>query len=126
MKSKVMEESLNPEELKKDTIKKMKALKIYKKQYDTLIGIYANLICQYNKTLQKFIESGEQYMIEFTNKNGSTNFVKSPLYLILEKQRADIIIYTRELGLSPAGLKKISADLSDEKKSALEKALSAI
>ncbi|WP_437131257.1 P27 family phage terminase small subunit [Peptostreptococcus russellii] len=110
--------------IKKDTVKKMKKLNLYNKSFDKIIDVYSNLIFQYDKTLNKFIEEGEKYVVEHTNKNGSTNLSKNPLYLILEKQRTDIITYSRELGLSPVGFNKLSDELLDVKKSKLEKALS--
>jgi hypothetical protein len=51
--------------------------------------------------------------------------VKNPLYLALEKLRDDTIAYSRELGLTPAGLKRINQDGNKpEKKSKLEQILS--
>ena len=64
-------------------------------------------------------------LVKHTNKGGSTNFVKHPLYLAIEKMRDDILAYSRELGLTPAGLRRIKDEVGDNKpKSTLAKVLS--
>ena len=64
-------------------------------------------------------------MIKHTNKSGATNIVKNPYYLVIEGLRQNILSYSRELGLTPAGLKKINDKelIKNHKVSKLDKAL---
>lgn len=116
----------NVDYYKKDIVKKMRKIKSYNKSFDHVIDVYARLLVEYDRTLEQFAKSGESYIIKHTNKNGSTNIVKNPIYLIIEKQRTDILGYARELGLTPSGLKKLNDELSEKKESKLEKALNGL
>ena len=66
-------------------------------------------------------------MVEHTNKNGSTNMVKNPLLALLDTQNATALAYWRDLGLTPAGLKKLNENaLKKPKTNALTEALNKI
>lgn len=108
---------------RKDIVKKMKAVDTYNKSFDHIIDVYSNLLLEYNRVTEKFVADGRDFVVEHTNKSGATNYVKSPEYLIIEKLRTDIISYSRELGLSPLGLKKIKNDTSERNVSKLALAL---
>ncbi len=108
---------------RKDIVKKMGAVGTYNKSFDHIIDVYSNMLLEYNQMLEKFTLNGSEYTIKYTNKSGATNYIKSPEYLIIEKLRVDIISYSRELGLSPSGLKKIKDDTADKKVSRLAEAL---
>ena len=113
------------EKIKKDIIKKMKEVGTYNVSFIYTINVLAKVLMDYEITTQQFTKTGGSIVIKHTNKNGSTNIVKNPLYLALEKLRDDTIAYSRELGLTPAGLKRINQDGNKpEKKSKLEQILS--
>ena len=79
----------------------------------------------YDDACYKFKQSGSNFMIKHTNKSGATNIVKNPYYLVIEGLRQNILSYSRELGLTPAGLKKINDKelIKNHKVSKLDKAL---
>jgi len=109
---------------KNDIIKKMKALKVYKPEFEHAINGLARALYDMERTIELFDESGGQIIVEHTNKAGATNVVKNPFYLAIETLRQDIIIYSRELGLTPAALKRINdQSMKQEKQSPLEEAL---
>ena len=113
------------EKIKKDIIKKMKEVGTYNVSFIYTINVLAKVLMDYETTTEQFTKTGCSIVIKHTNKNGSTNIVKNPLYLALEKLRDDTIAYSRELGLTPAGLKRINQDGNKpEKKSKLEQILS--
>jgi DNA-dependent RNA polymerase auxiliary subunit epsilon len=113
------------EKIKKDIIKKMKEVGTYNVSFIYTINVLAKVLMDYETTTEQFAKTGGSIVIKHTNKNGSTNIVKNPLYLALEKLRDDTIAYSRELGLTPAGLKRINQDGNKpEKKSKLEQILS--
>ncbi|WP_207204747.1 P27 family phage terminase small subunit [Miniphocaeibacter massiliensis] len=98
------------EKLKKDTIKEMEELGIYKTQYNRIIGIYAGLLRQYISFEKQFENSNYQIEEEYTNKAGATNMRKTPLYSAMESLRKDIVTYSDRLGLNPKSLESISAE----------------
>ncbi len=95
---------------KREIIKKMKNVSTYNVSFIYTIDTLAKVLADYNKTTDQFQGTGGNIIVKHTNKNGSTNAVKNPLYLAIEKLRDDIIAYSRELGLTPAGLKRINQD----------------
>lgn len=109
----------------KATIKNMESIGIYRPEFNSTIRAYAEMRQQYDSLMIKFYESGCEITEEFTNKAGYTNVRKTALYLALETLRKDIVGHENILGLTPAGLKKISNSGTSKKKvSKLGKALS--
>lgn len=100
----------------------MKALGVYKPEFELTISIYAGLIEQYQQ-LEKEFKKSKFTVIERTGY--SDNSKKSPMVNTLESLRKDILAYSNALGLTPAGLKKINDNMKPEKKntSKLESAL---
>lgn len=95
---------------KRQIINKMKKVGTYNVSFMYTINVLAKVLADYEKTTAQFARTGGQVVIKHTNKSGATNIVKNPLYLAIEKLRDDIITYSRELGLTPAGLKKINQE----------------
>ncbi len=94
----------------KEIKRKMIAVGTYNASFSYTIDALAKVLVDYATTVETFEKTGGNIVVEHTNKNGATNIVKNPLYLALEKLRDDIISYSRELGLTPAGLKRINQD----------------
>ena len=80
----------------------------YKPQFDKIINNLAKIYEDMDIAREQFERSGGQLIVKHTNKNGSTNLVKNPYYLVIEGLQANILQYSRELGLTPIGLKKIN------------------
>lgn len=97
----------------------MKSLGIYKPEFDSMIGVYAQLMTQRDKLETQYKKSGYQYQVPT-----STGVKKAPIVTTLETLRKDILAYAEALGLTPRGLVKFN-DKAFEKKaeSALSKAL---
>ena len=118
-----MEKKKDEKAYKRDINRMMKQAGTYNKSFEITINTFAKLLYDYQETLAMFEKTGGNVVISHTNKNGSTNIVKNPLYQSIEKMRADIITYARELGLTPAGLKKLNQELQEEKESPLDSIL---
>ena len=102
----------------------MKQVGTYNASFMYTINTLAKVLADYEKTINLFERSGGQVIVKHTNKSGATNIVKNPLYQAIEKLRDDIIAYSRELGLTPAGLKRIKdKDNTSKKESRLERVL---
>lgn len=100
----------------------MKSLEIYKPEFDITISIYASLVDQYQQ-LEKDFRKSKFSVVEETGY--SDNKKKHPIVGSLESLRKDILAYSNVLGLTPAGLKKITdgANNKKRKQSKLEQAL---
>lgn len=104
-------------------IKAMKSLGTYKPEFGATIDELARMYEELDKVRELFAKTGGNYVIKHTNKNGSENLVKNPVYHTIEGMQARILTYNKELGLTPAGLKKIRSDESDSVGSGLMEAL---
>jgi phage terminase small subunit len=103
------------------TTENMKALEIYQPEFDVTIKIYAGLIEQY-QALEKEFKKTKFQVVEKTGYSDNTK--KNPLVVSMESLRKDILAYSNALGLTPAGLKKIKANIQEKKPlSKLEMAL---
>ena len=114
----------NEETYKRNIISKMKQVGVYNNAFMITINTFAKIMYDYETALDTFERSGGNMVIKHTNKNGSTNIVKNPLYLAIEKLRTDIMAYARELGLTPAGLRKLNQEIDDKPATALDEILS--
>lgn len=102
---------LTEEEIRKDIVRKMKKIGTYNKSYTYTIETLSRTIFDYQNALALFDQSGGHIVMQYTNKSGSTGLLKNPIYQSLEKLRSDIVLFSRELGLTPSS-KKIDGVLS--------------
>jgi len=116
------------EAYKKQIIKKMQNVGTYNVSFMYAIDTFAKVLADYDKAMEQHQSTGGHIMIKHTNKNGATNAIKNPVYLAIENLRNDIVTYSRELGLTPAGLKRINQEgnAPPAKVSKLEEALGAM
>ena len=82
--------------IKRRTISYMKELNTYKKQYNQLVEVYADLLHQYYILTKQFEESGYEAVVA-TEKSGGK---KSPVLATLESLRKDIGTYSDRLLLN--------------------------
>lgn len=101
---------------RKKIISDMKKAGTYKTEYNRVIDNLAKIYADMDKAREDFIKSGGNFVVKHTNKNGSTNLAKNPFYLTIEGLQSNILAYSRELGLTPMGLKKITGDSVTETK----------
>ena len=96
----------------------------YQECFDLAIKSLAEILEKRDAALEAYKESGAEPVIVHTNKGGATNMVKNPALVLWDDLNKSALAYWRDLGLTPAGLKKIRGEKSEEKKeSALERAL---
>lgn len=103
---------------------RMTALGVYKPQYAALIERTAKLYVKLAALEKKYESSGMEPYIEYTNKAGHTNLVPNPVIKSIEDAYAELMLHERELGLTPAAMRKMGAAAEAPKeKSPLEAAL---
>ena len=96
----------------------------YKPFFEPVIDTLAGILEKRDETERLYWESGGQPVISHVNQAKAANPVKNPYLVLLGELNAQALAYWRDLGLTPAGLKKIDeAALKEKKKSALAAAL---
>ncbi len=99
----------------------------YSQEFDYVIETLAGIMENRDKAQKQFRESGSSPIVKHTNKAGATNVVKNPALVAVMDCDAQALAYWRDLGLTPAGLKKIRGDAAEAaKETALTKALKEI
>lgn len=102
------------------TVKKMKALGVYRKEFDDLIAIYAQRLHELDVVNEQFIASGEKY--EVSTGTGGTK--RAPLVAIMEDLRKEIYLLSDRLCLNPKAAGVAAAPPSTSSK--LDQALEAL
>lgn len=98
--------------MKKDTWKRrikkaMTEAGTYKPCFDYAIDTLAGILENRDYAQQSYESSGRQPVIVHTNKSGNANIVKNPALVVLDNLNASALVYWKELGLTPKGLKAI-------------------
>ena len=96
----------------------------YKPVFDSVIDTLAGILERRDAAQDKFEAEGCEILIEYTNKSGATNYIQNPALKMVNDLERDALTYWRDLGLTPAGLKKINDEAFKSKpESALAAAL---
>lgn len=96
----------------------------YQPFFDSVIDTLAGIMEMRDNALEKFEAEGGNTIVTHTNKGGSTNIVKNPALVVIMDCNTQALAYWRDLGLTPAGLKRINeAAMKEKKVSALAEAL---
>lgn len=82
----------------------------YKKHHDPIIDTLAGVLEKRDEAERQYEESGAAPVIEYTNKAGATNTVKNPALVVIIELNTQALAFWRDLGLTPAGLKKLNGD----------------
>lgn len=96
----------------------------YREFFDPVIDTLASILEKRDQANELFLESGGKVVVKHTNKSGATNIEQNPVLRLMNDLNRDALAYWRDLGLTPAGLKKLNADVVQEKNAdGLEKIL---
>lgn len=99
----------------------------YREWFADVIDTLAAILERRDAAEALFIEQGGEVLIEHTNKAGATNFEQNPILRMINDLNRDALAYWRDMGLTPAGLKKIDeGSMKPRKKSALGEALKSL
>ena len=99
---------------KKKIIKSCKSAGTYKPEFLPTISLLADIMEDYDNARNKFIANGKKSTMEEETDRGHTRTKKNPLMAELQEHRRDALQYWRELGLTPAGFKKLQEEKQDE------------
>ena len=96
----------------------------YRPFFDDVINTLADILEKRDQAQKDFKKSGGHAAVKHTNKSGATNLEQNPLLRMVNDLNRDALAYWRDLGLTPAGLKRINEDaMKKPKENALAKAL---
>lgn len=94
-------------------------------QFKYVIETLAQIMEDRDKVHEQYVASGAHPTIIHTNKAKEQNIVKNPMLVMEMDLNAQALAYWRDLGLTPAGLKKLNAEVVKDKQAGgnLEKIL---
>ncbi len=79
----------------------------YRPCFDSVIDTLSGIMEIRDDAERQFIASGGETVVEHTNKAGATNVAKNPALMLVDEMNKTALSYWRDLGLTPAGLKRI-------------------
>lgn len=91
----------------------------YRPFFDYVIDTLAEILERRDLTVEAFEKSGGSVVVKHTNKGGSQNIEQNPMLRLVNDLNRDALAYWRDLGLTPAGLKRLNENLlkpAEEKK----------
>lgn len=96
----------------------------YQPQFRYVIETLAQIMEDRDKVHEQYLSSGAHPTIIHTNKAKEQNIVKNPMLVMELDLNAQALAYWKELGLTPAGLKRLNAQVIEKKnENGLEKLL---
>ena len=99
----------------------------YRQYFDDVIATLADILARRDLAMEMFEASGGNILVKHTNKAGATNIEQNPTLRMINDLNRDALAYWRDLGLTPAGLKKINEQaMKAKKRSGLAEALQGI
>ena len=110
---------------RKKIIKAMKDVGTYNKSFDQAVDALAYILEKRDDAQIYYDEHGGNPIVIHTNKGGADNPDTNPALKLVINLNSQALTIWRDLGLTPAGLKKINDDAMKEKNvSSLESVLS--
>ena len=91
---------------KKKIVAQCKAVGTYRDPFASVIETLAATLEQRDLVFEEYIDTGANPVMEYTNKFGATNTTKNPLLVLWDDLNKSALAYWRDLGLTPAGLRK--------------------
>jgi len=103
----------------------MQEVGTYKPAFDAAIITLAGILEQRDAAFDDYVASGGNPCFEHVGDRGARNIKKNPRLQVWMDLNTQALAYWRDMGLTPAGLKKLNeAAMKEQKKgSALEEAL---
>ena len=100
----------------------------YRPFFNEVIDTLAGILERRDEAVKQFEELGGQIVVEHVNnRGGGVNLEQNPALRAINDMNRDALAYWRDLGLTPAGLKKIDEKaLKGQKKSGLAEILKGI
>lgn len=99
----------------------------YQKYFRQMIVTLADILAERDRVRKQYIDEGAQPLVEIVSDRGAVNRRPNPLLKQWQDLNTQALNYWRDLGLTPAGLKKINDDkMKKDESSDLEKVLAGL
>ena len=80
----------------------------YREDFEEIIGRLAELYVRANLAKDQWREEGSPFYVTQVNKGGNEYYVKHPLLQEIDNTEKAILMLEKELGLTPAAIKRIN------------------
>lgn len=87
--------------------RKCEALGVWKKEFEQVQRRLARIYARIDRLEAEWEAEGGRLVVEHTNKAGATNAMKNPYVAEIDFLYDQALFYEKEMGLTPAALKKI-------------------
>lgn len=101
-----------------EIVKACQGVGTYRPQYDHVIDTLAGIMEERDKVHEQYIATGAHPTVIHTNKAKEQNIAKNPMLVMELDLNAQALAYWRDLGLTPAGLKKLNAQVVEDQRKA--------
>lgn len=101
---------------KQKIIEQCRSVGTYQDAFLPMIESLAGILEQRDRTHAEFTKSGGKSVVLYTNKAGAENMTKNPLLVLWDDLNKSALAYWRDLGLTPAGLKKINEEALNQQR----------
>lgn len=85
-----------------------KAVGTYKEAFDDVIATLADIMARRDAAQAAFKKSGGALLVNHVNRAGQSNIEQNPVLRMINDLNRDALAYWRDLGLTPAGLRRIN------------------
>ena len=102
-------------EWKKRITRDVKAAGTYQKYFGSVIDTLSGILARRDDAEALFIASGGKILVKHTNKGGATNIEQNPALRLINDLNRDALAYWRDLGLTPAGYKRLNLEAAQTK-----------
>lgn len=99
---------MKKEDWRENIVNACKKAGTYREYFDSVIDTLAETMEMRDDARQKFYATGGNSVVSHTNQGGNTNIVKNPMLVVIDDLNKTALAYWRDLGLTPAGLKRIN------------------
>lgn len=88
----------------------------YRPQFDQVIDTLAGIMEERDKVHEQYIATGAHPTVIHTNKAKEQNIAKNPMLVMEMDLNTQALAYWRDLGLTPAGLRKLNAQVVEDQR----------
>lgn len=87
----------------------------YRPAFDSVIDTLSEILERRDEANEVFIKTGGNVIVTHTNKGGAKNLAQHPALRLAADLNRDALSYWRDLGLTPSGLRKLNAEVVQDK-----------
>lgn len=118
---------MNREQWKEVILNACEEAGTYRPFFDSVIETLSGIMETRDSAQEQFDALGGKTIVKHTNKGGNSNIVKNPALVVIMDCNSQALAYWRDLGLTPAGYKRLDAELvKDASEGAFERLLEKI